>query len=70
MWETGSLTKPDRPLGARFMGGAGFEVFQVMSAATAAEHLHILLMPLHSTIGHFHYEATSVHWSSSKSINL
>jgi len=42
--ETSSLTESDRPLGARFMGGAGLEVFLGVSVATAPEHLRVLLM--------------------------
>ena len=44
MQETSSPTESDRPLGARFMGGAGLEVFSGVSVATAPEHLHVLLM--------------------------
>ena len=42
--ETSSPTESDRPLGARFMGGAGLEVFPGVSVATAPEHLRVLLM--------------------------
>jgi len=42
--ETSSPTESDRPLGARFMGGAGLEVFSGVSVATAPKHLRVLLM--------------------------